>query len=543
MRSIKEACRAPGGMSSLYGKFLAAAAAFLFITHLGARAEIVINEIHYNPEERGPSLEYIELLNTGSEPVDLSHWHLIDAVEFAFPTGTKLAPNAFAIVSASPERFKDHWGITAFGPWKGKLSNKKDEVILCNAEGDEMDNVKYRSGFPWPTITNGGGASMELLHPELDNSIAGNWRASVLPTSPKWRNAVFVPAASKDWKFFRGTREPSRDGKSWRGINFADARSWQTGRAPIGYADGDDNTVISNMRNKFTSIYLRKTFEISGDDLPSQLLLRVYSDDGAIVWINGKEVARLRALPGHQTHRATASSNHEAAWEEISLGGTERFLRNGTNLIAVHGLNGTLDSSDFSIDIELKTPPASETTPVPTPGKPNSTRIANATQLPPAAKSVTHSPVAPKPGEPVTITAQFANPDNVAKVVAKLQIVNPGDYIRWQDPRFEKEWESLPMQKTESGDYAVEIPGVRQAHRRLIRYRIVTTGSNGVSVMLPHTDDPQRNFAWFCYGDYPGWSGADRPGRSPRIDFSSRMIGSMPAIHLIAREREITDCQ
>ena len=83
-------------------------------------------------------------------------------------------------------------------------------------------------------------------------------------------------------------------------------------------ADADDNTELNDMENRYSTVYLRKSFSVSGD-VPRQLLLRVYSDDGAIVWINGVEIARLRVRPGEPSHTTTASPNHEAAWDDIPI--------------------------------------------------------------------------------------------------------------------------------------------------------------------------------------------------------------------------------
>ena len=60
--------------------------------------DIVINEIMYHPPAvSGPDgaaqdpLEWLELFNRGAQPVDLSGYQLVDAVEYAFPKGTSIA--------------------------------------------------------------------------------------------------------------------------------------------------------------------------------------------------------------------------------------------------------------------------------------------------------------------------------------------------------------------------------------------------------------------------------------------------------------------
>ena len=54
-----------------------------------------------------------------------------------------------------------------------------------------------------------------------------------------------------------------------------------------------------------------------------------------------------------------ATRNHEATWEEMVVPAAGNVLKPGRNVIAIQALNGTLDSSDFSIDAEVRTIPAS----------------------------------------------------------------------------------------------------------------------------------------------------------------------------------------
>lgn len=505
---------------------------------LSSNAEVVINEVYYNPEVRGPSLEFIELLNSSDQEVDIGYWHIEDGVEFAFPEKTILKGGGYAVIARDPDALQAKWTVSAFGPWRGKLSNDGESITLRNAEGKKQDEIDYKPGFPWPSSAAGGGASIELIHPSLDNSRGGNWRPSS-PVMVDCEDMIFVQAGASGWRFFKGTREPTAKREEWRTLNFSPGSQWRDGRAPIGYADGDDHTVLTDMRHRYTTVYLRKDFDINGT-LPEHLLLRVYSDDGAVVWINGKEVARLRAASGELSCRATASPNHEAAWEEIAVSNATTILQQGINVIAMMGLNGSLDSSDFSIDAELRTLPASAIPPQPSPGARNTAFAMNAA---PAGRKLSHSPESPKPGDPVTIRVKVTDPDTVTSVVLETQTIDAGDYVPLDSPRYQSDWQRIPMTATEKDFYEVVIAGTHQVHRRLVRYRIIMKDAAGNSATIPYPDDLQKNFAWFCYGQMPAWEGADAPGRSPVKTFSSALQESMPAIHVIARRDDITNSQ
>src|SRR5262249_29945254 len=131
-----------------------------------------------------------------------------------------------------------------------------------------------------------------------------------------------------------------------------------------------------------------------------------------------------------------------------------------------------------------------------------------------------HKPPQPVAGQPVIITAKVTDPDGVASVVLEYQLVDPGNYIEITDASYATNWTSLPMNDSGSGAdevagddiYTAQLPGALQTHRRLVRYRITVTDTGGRSVRVPYADDPQPNFAYFCYNGVPGWSAAVRPG-------------------------------
>lgn len=75
----------------------------------------------------------------------------------------------------------------------GSLSNDGETLRLSDAAGTRVDEVAYRPEFPWPVGAAGGGLSMQLIHPALDNSLGGSWR-SAAPT-PGAQNAVFAQNA------------------------------------------------------------------------------------------------------------------------------------------------------------------------------------------------------------------------------------------------------------------------------------------------------------------------------------------------------------
>lgn len=519
-----------------------AALAFALLS-AGARAEVVINEFFYDAPSGTSAPEFIELHNTGDEAVDLTGWHFDSGITYAFPNGTTIPAQGYLVVSGDPAAFQSTHGFPALGPWTGRLSNEGERIRLRNAGGQTADELTYSVGFPWPTAASGGGASVELIHPSLDNSLPGSWRSSGNPVDTG-EAQIYIVAGDDNWRYRKGTSEPSSPVSAWRLPGFVENASWLTGRTPIGYGNHSWNTAITDMRNSYSSLYFRRAFAIAPGEVPAQLRLRVLADDGYIVWINGQEIARVAVGSGHIAYNATSSLHNPNQWDEFVLPNAGNYLVEGDNVLAIHVLNQSVGSSDILLDAELL---ESKTSGVaPTPGAKNSVWSAI---HPPSVDQVAHSPAAPTSSQPVTVTARVRDPQGVAAVNLHLQIVAPGAYIRKSDDAYETTWTTLPMKDdglngdAQAGDgiFTAVVPA--QSHRRLVRYRISATNSAEHVVTVPYRDDGSPNFAWFVYNGVPSWSGAFVPGSTPVVTYPGSLLAALPTYHLIATSSDVTACQ
>ncbi|MCX6916879.1 MAG: lamin tail domain-containing protein, partial [Verrucomicrobia bacterium] len=165
----------------------------MFLSAAAPAAEVVINEIHYDPGDNTLRTEFIELWNTGPAGVDLSGWSLANAVSFTFTNGTQLAAGGFLLIAADPNALFAAYAVFAVGPCEGKLSNEGDHLELRDGSGALQDEVQYQAKFPWPVGSAGEGKSMSLINPSLDNNLGGSWRAAT-PT-PGATNAVYSALA------------------------------------------------------------------------------------------------------------------------------------------------------------------------------------------------------------------------------------------------------------------------------------------------------------------------------------------------------------
>ncbi len=153
-------------------------------------------------------------------------------------------------------------------------------------------------------------------------------------------------------------------GSDWRDLGFDDD-SWDVGVGGVGYetiaADYDSLIGFSalEMLGKNESVYLRMPFEITDEETLSgigSLILKMRYDDGFIVYLNGVQVAAVNEppMPGWQSG-ATRSHPDSQAVNAIPFNITDHIdqLRIGENVLAIHGLNQGISSSDFLISPQL----------------------------------------------------------------------------------------------------------------------------------------------------------------------------------------------
>jgi hypothetical protein len=511
-----------------------------------APAGVVINEIHFDPVDKTSAEEFIELYNSGVAPVNLGGAYFDAGISFTFPPGTTIAPGAFLIVAQNPTTVQVRFGATALGPWTGNLSSDGEKITLKNAAGGTEDEVEYGLGFPWPTVGEAPGYSIELIHPSFDNNLAGNWRRSVNAAAPP--SGTMLISSNSTWRYFKGTSEASSPTTVWRASGFNDS-SWLTGAGAIGFGETFIATPLNDMPGSYTTVFLRKTFQVTNAAAIAALTLHAQYDDGFKVWINGSNVANVNISSAEVPYNGTATTGSREAhtYDAFSLPSPQSYLVNGTNIIAIQVANASSGSTDFFFDARLATT-SSTNAAGPTPGAINAVFAANA---PPQIRQLNHSPNEPAGNQPITVTAKITDPQGVNAVALQYQIVTPGNYIELTDAAYTNaaNWITLAMSDAGSngdalaGDsiYTAVIPAVVQQHRRLIRYRLSAADGVGSSVTVPYADDPQPNFAYFCYNGVPAWLGAVQPGVTAPLNFDTNTMRRLPSVHLIAKTNSVAD--
>ena len=163
-----------------------------------------------------------------------------------------------------------------------------------------------------------------------------------------------VPAGAA-WRWLKGTNEASSPVTAWRQVSFNDS-AWLLGAAPFHYGEGlTGGTLLSDMRNNYTCIFLRTRFVVTNVSEVNRLELLADYDDGFVAWINGTEVARANVTNANPSYTNVASAGHEAGVFESFpiLLPPSSYLVQGTNVLAVQLFNVTRTSSDLRWDARL----------------------------------------------------------------------------------------------------------------------------------------------------------------------------------------------
>ncbi|MDC0497363.1 lamin tail domain-containing protein [bacterium] len=161
--------------------------------------DLLVTEINYNPDG-SDDYEFIELWNSGKNPIDLTDVSISDAVIYIFPEFTTLNPGEHIVVVEDAVAFADryqnptspwYWdGIQVSGEWVGGLGDGGETISLLAADSSLITECSYRSYGEWPGRPDGGGSSLQVNFPTLVPtdlpsqfaylSDAKNWGSSAL---------------------------------------------------------------------------------------------------------------------------------------------------------------------------------------------------------------------------------------------------------------------------------------------------------------------------------------------------------------------------
>jgi hypothetical protein len=284
-----------------------------------------------------------------------------------------------AIIEDEIPRHIDRWyGTTSsYGNAMPSEEYWRDEV--CNlrrfVEERPADLLANLQGYDYPGIAN---LALECTPPEAGVILVEGLKTagpfSYGPYLKEWETVIeaterpgydftgwyevprlwIIPPGS-EWKYLDNGIYP---GSSWVQAGFDDG-SWESGPAELGYGDGDEATEIGyggSSSNKYITSWFRKSVTIPeglvGDGV---FFLHLLKDDGAIVYLNGTEIARANIPCGDTDHQTRAITAVGAETEEVFITYLidNDLLKAGANILAAEVHQDSPNSSDISFDLGL----------------------------------------------------------------------------------------------------------------------------------------------------------------------------------------------
>jgi WD40 repeat protein/serine/threonine protein kinase len=213
---------------------------------------------------------------------------------------------------------------------------------------DEGDQERAR------TLYQAAALGWILIQAEADRA---DQSASIEDRFPALRNFVdrahppkeIVPIGSA-WKFRDGAEDP---GANWMKSDYISS-GWSAGKTPLGFGDPGVDGITKSPSITF---YFRHDFDIVDPhqltDAHRDLMLRVQCDDGARIFINGKEQQRINLPAGVMDGNTPAveATGTENRWFIFKLDTDE--LQQGPNLLAAEVHQNNPESSDLRFNLEL----------------------------------------------------------------------------------------------------------------------------------------------------------------------------------------------
>ncbi|MCC6233944.1 MAG: lamin tail domain-containing protein, partial [Verrucomicrobiales bacterium] len=170
----------------------------LLVSTSSLSAQVAINEIFYHGPDDLDSLQWVELYNTTSQPVDLSGWRLAKGVAFTFEPGSTLGAQGYLVLCKDRKVFDEFYTVPVAGEFKKSIKSGGDRLELRDRDGRLIDGVTFDDRAPWPSAADGETASLERICPTEGGDDPANWQGSPLSEdgnrpggTPGQRNAAF----------------------------------------------------------------------------------------------------------------------------------------------------------------------------------------------------------------------------------------------------------------------------------------------------------------------------------------------------------------
>ncbi|MHC4533160.1 MAG: protein kinase domain-containing protein [Planctomycetota bacterium] len=249
------------------------------------------------------------------------------------------------VLSLDGERDCVHFGTDD----KFNITNPFDYLTLAVNSSNEGDKSTFHGIIPDVSkLVDGTNVLAVEMHRAQGGSSGSGPEVSLTGAT---KLNTLVPWGST-WKYLD---DGSDQGTAWYDPGFDDS-SWASGPAELGHDDdvSDEATLINwgPQGKRYVTHYFRHSFNVPDASIFQGLHIEIKRDDGAVVYLNGKEVFRDNMPPGKVTYMtrtlSTVGSN-----DFCSSFIDARNLVDGKNVLAVEIHQRYGGSGDISFDLNL----------------------------------------------------------------------------------------------------------------------------------------------------------------------------------------------
>jgi lysophospholipase L1-like esterase len=242
--------------------------------------------------------------------------------------------------------------------------NYSTNIPIFNAAVQTMVNARRALGQNvfvadiFSAVDPATGFLSDQLHPNTTglNAIAREFLFRIDAFALRTNRVVtyLIPGCS-DWKY---SDEGLDLGTNWALPQYDDS-AWKHGPGRLGYGTPGIATTVGygpTSTNKYITTYFRRSFAVPSTVHYTNLNFRLNRADGAIVWLNGREVFRMN-LPANQPLSylalATKAAVTDAVHTYYQTNLPFSFLPPGTNVLAVEVHKFAPYMASASFDLEL----------------------------------------------------------------------------------------------------------------------------------------------------------------------------------------------
>ena len=296
--------------------------------------------------------DYVELFNPEPAPVPLGGLFLTDN-PIGWPRRNEIAPLSFIPAYGQTAFIADGQAENGANHLNFKLSGERGAIGLFGPDGQMIDQVVY--GPQTPDVAQGrspNGSSTIVALPQLTPG-AGN------PKPAGATNVTTISFPLLAWNsVWRYNQDEDLTGTGWYGTNYNDS-GWSAGPGLLGAETnatvGTMNTVLWSPRIPAPGLstprlyYFRTTFRVTNNLAGFTIYARARIDDGAVIYLNGRELTRVRmnaGTVGYYTSATSTPGSGDATSDDI-IPITPNDLVIGTNVLAAEVHQYGTDSSDI----------------------------------------------------------------------------------------------------------------------------------------------------------------------------------------------------